>query len=112
MSLESQEASGEASYLAPYDLSVALERLHLFIPALDNEYKDKSLFEPETRDLPLISEFDRKFHEQVPNITLTIDDFWLQGYKVGKTHMDVQRQGDSIEWKKSSRLKAAVIKWI
>ncbi|MFB9215605.1 YhdP family protein [Vibrio sinaloensis] len=102
MSLESQEASGEASYLAPYDLSVALERLHLFIPALDNEYKDKSLFEPETRDLPLISEFDRKFHEQVPNITLTIDDFWLQGYKVGKTHMDVQRQGDSIEWKKLS----------
>lgn len=102
MNLDSQEASGEASYLAPYDLSVALERLHLFIPALDDEYKDKSLFEPEARDLPLINEFDRQFHEQVPNITLTIDDFWLQGYKVGQTHMDVQRQGDSIEWKKLS----------
>ncbi|KHD23749.1 membrane protein [Vibrio caribbeanicus] len=102
MNLESQETSGEASYLAPYDLSVALDRLHLYIPALDTEYKDKSLFQPEAKDLPLISEFDRSFHELLPNITLTIDDFWLQGYKVGKTHMDVQRQGDSIEWKKLS----------
>lgn len=102
MSLDSQEASGEANYLAPYDLSVALERLHLYIPALDNEYKDKSLFEPEEKDSPLISEFDRAFHQQLPNITLAIDDFWLQGYKVGKTRMDVQRQGDVIEWKELS----------
>ena len=102
MSLDSQEASGEASYLAPYDLTVALDRLHLYIPSLDDEYKDKTLFEPESNDLPLISEFDRQFHQQVPNITLAIGDFWLQGYKVGKTHMDVQRQGDTIEWKKLS----------
>jgi uncharacterized protein YhdP len=38
----------------------------------------------------------------IPNITLAIDDFWLQGYKVGKTHLDLQRQGDQIEWKKLS----------
>ncbi|KJY92113.1 membrane protein [Vibrio neptunius] len=102
MSLESQEAAGEASYIEPYDLSVALDRLHVYIPALDAEYKDKTLFEAGKDQKELISHFERAFHEQVPNITLTIDDFWLQGYKVGQTHLDLQRQGERIEWKKLS----------
>ncbi|MCG9584462.1 TIGR02099 family protein [Vibrio tubiashii] len=100
MSLDSQEAKGEASYIEPYDLSVSLERLHVYIPALDKEYKDKGMFEPENNDAPLISHFERTFHEQIPNITLAINDFWLQGYKVGKTHLDLQRQGEKLEWKK------------
>ncbi len=102
MSLESQEATGEATYLEPYDLSIALERLHVFVPALDGEYKDKTMFDQENSTAPLISTFDRTLHQMIPNITLAIDDFWLQGYKVGKTHLDLQRQGDQIEWKKLS----------
>ncbi|WP_345772822.1 YhdP family protein [Vibrio sp. Isolate23] len=102
MSLESQEVAGEASYIEPYDLSIALDRLHVYIPALDTEYKDTSLFEAGKDQKELISDFERTFHEQIPNITLTIDDFWLQGYKVGKTHLDLQRQGDRLEWKKLS----------
>ncbi|ERB62235.1 hypothetical protein N779_27480, partial [Vibrio coralliilyticus OCN008] len=102
MSLDSQEAAGEASYIEPYDLSVALDRLHVYIPALDTEYKDTTLFEAGKDQKELISDFERSFHEQIPNITLTIDDFWLQGYKVGKTHLDLQRQGERLEWKKLS----------
>ncbi|WFB48498.1 YhdP family protein [Vibrio coralliilyticus] len=102
MSLDSQEAVGEASYIEPYDLSVALDRLHVYIPALDTEYKDTTLFEAGKDQKELISDFERSFHEQIPNITLTIDDFWLQGYKVGKTHLDLQRQGERLEWKKLS----------
>jgi uncharacterized protein YhdP len=102
MELDSQEAVGEANYIEPYDLSVALERLHVYIPALDNEYKDTTMFDQAEEDEPLISAFDRSFHQAVPNITLTIDDFWLQGYKVGRTHLDLQRQGDKVEWKKLS----------
>ncbi|MGD8111937.1 YhdP family protein [Vibrio sp. TRT 17S01] len=102
MTLESQEAVGEANYLEPYDLSVALDRLHVYIPALEQEQKETSLFQPEKQSEPLISAFDRKFHDQIPNITLTIDDFWLQGYRVGKTLLDLQRQGDRLEWKKLS----------
>lgn len=102
MNLDSQEAKGEASYLEPYDLSVSLERLHIYVPVLDEELKDKTMFDTTNDEQPLVSAFDRTFHQQIPNITLTIDDFWLQGYKVGKTHLDLQRQGEKIEWKKLS----------
>ncbi len=100
VSLDSQEAKGEARYIEPYDLSVSLERLHVYVPALDEELKDKGMFEPENSQAPLISHFEQTFHDQLPNITLTIKDFWLQGYRVGKTHLDLQRQGDKLEWKK------------
>lgn len=100
MNLDSQEAKGEASYLEPYDLSVSLQRLHVYVPKLDSaEYKDKTMFDVDAQQAPLISHFDRTFHQQVPNITLAIDDFWFQGYKVGKTHLDLQRQGEKLEWK-------------
>lgn len=102
MKLSSQEAKGEATYIAPYDLTVALERLHVFVPALDEEYKDSTLFDIEGEEQPLITEFDRTLHQQIPNLTLTIDDFWFQGYKVGKASLDLQRKGDRVEWKKLS----------
>ncbi|MEL7290740.1 MAG: YhdP family protein [Pseudomonadota bacterium] len=99
-SLDSQEAKGEANYLAPYDLSVALERLHVYLPGLDEETAQPKLFEVESAEQPLISASERQIHQQLPNITLAIDDFWLQGYRVGKAHLDLQRQGDRLEWKK------------
>lgn len=99
LSLDSQEAKGEANYLDPYDLSVALERLHVYVPALDKDRQEPLMFEPENSERPLISAFERQVHQQIPNITLTIDDFWLQGYRVGKAHLDLQRQGDKLEWK-------------
>ncbi|NVD07572.1 TIGR02099 family protein [Vibrio sp. JPW-9-11-11] len=100
ISLDSQEAKGEASYLEPYDLSVALQRLHVYVPGLDAETTQPKLFEDSPQPQPLISAFEREFHQQLPNITLAIDDFWLQGYRVGKAHLDLQRQGDKLEWKK------------
>ncbi|KJY82058.1 membrane protein [Vibrio galatheae] len=100
MSLDSQEAKGEANYIEPYDLSVSLERLHVYVPAFDGTLKDNKVFEPENVEAPLISQFERNFHEQIPNITLTIKDLWLQGYKVGKAHLDLQRKGEKLEWQK------------
>ncbi|MCK6262278.1 TIGR02099 family protein [Vibrio sp. ZSDE26] len=97
--LESQEVSGEASYIEPYDLAVSLDRLHIYIPALDEIDDDQSLLTVETEPKELISSFDRAFHQSMPNLTLTIDDFWLQGYKVGKVNVDLVRQGDKLEWK-------------
>ena len=100
MSLESQEAAGEANYIAPYDLSVSLDRLHVYVPALDKEYKDVTLFKAGRDQRELISDFERSFHEHIPNITLAIEDFWLQGYKVGKAFLDLERHGEVLEWKK------------
>lgn len=103
MQLSSQEAQGEASYIAPYDLSVKLDHLHLFIPGLeDKTNKRRSLFEAEDVNLPLVTKFDRQLHKKLPNITLAIDDLWVQGYKLGQAHLDLHRQGNTLEWRKLS----------
>ncbi|MEZ8825655.1 YhdP family protein [Vibrio amylolyticus] len=105
--LESQEARGEASYIEPYDLSVSLERLHIYIPALDEIDNEQGLLNVEPGPVELISSFDRTFHENMPNLTLAIDDFWLQGYKVGTVNVDLVRQGNKLEWKDISMTSGA-----
>ncbi|EGQ8079244.1 TIGR02099 family protein [Vibrio vulnificus] len=101
--LKSQEAVGQANYLEPYDLAVSLERLHLYVPGLDEKKaQGESLLTAESPEAPLISQFDREFHQLMPNLTLNIDDFWLQGYKVGKVNIDLQRQGKALVWKNIS----------
>ncbi|MCG9611647.1 TIGR02099 family protein [Vibrio harveyi] len=100
LDVDSQEVKGKANYLKPYDLSVSLEHLHLYIPGFDEMTKERSsLFASEDQSAPLISNFDRKFHAEMPNLTLNIDDFWLQGYKVGKVNVDVERGNNRLEWK-------------
>lgn len=96
--LASTEAQGQASYLAPYDLTVALERLNLYLPWLDKVTPPHNSAKHSTLNKS-VTEFERQFHQQIPNLTLMIDDFWLQGYKVGKVNMDFQRQGETLEWK-------------
>lgn len=101
MDVESQEIEGRVNYLEPYDLSVSLDRLHIYVPAIDKVLEEKTPEEEKAKQLrPLISEFERKFHKAMPNLTLVINDFWLQGYNVGKVNVDLQRQNDRLEWKK------------
>ncbi len=99
LNVDSQEATGQANYIQPYDLTVSLDRLHVFIPSLDDEQQQTLLVDIEKQNEPLISDFDRQFHEMMPNLTLAINDFWLQGYKVGKVNLDFQRRGETLEWK-------------
>jgi len=98
MKVDSAEVKGDANYLEPYDLSVSLDRLQLFIPQLDKETEQTTVFQAE-QDQPLISEFDREFHRLMPSLTLNIREFWLQGYKVGKVNIDMERKGDSLSWR-------------
>jgi len=99
MNVDSSEVKGRANYLEPYDLTVALDRLHVYVPSLDDEKSDRPVFQADI-EAPLITEFDRNFHKLMPNLTLNIKDFWLQGYKVGTVNIDLQRQGDRLNWKK------------
>ncbi|HHF2935374.1 TPA: YhdP family protein [Vibrio alginolyticus] len=100
LDVDSQEVKGKANYLKPYDLSVSLEHLHLYIPGFEEMTKERSsIFASEDQNAPLITNFDRKFHAEMPNLTLNIDDFWLQGYKVGKVNVDLQRRENRLEWK-------------
>ena len=100
MQLASQEVEGDINYLAPYDLTVSLDRLHLFVPEWSEKKSEDQLLQRKDEDSPLISELDRKIHDAMPNLTLMIKDFWLQGYKVGKVDVELQRKNDRIEWNK------------
>ncbi len=98
MELDSQEAKGEANYIEPYDLTVSLERLHLNLEDSKTDLGEKSFLDTLDKEEPLISDFDRHFHQHLPNLTVRIDDFWLQGYKVGQANMDLQRRGNKLVW--------------
>ncbi|MCP5303601.1 MAG: TIGR02099 family protein [Pseudomonadales bacterium] len=101
MQVNSQEVKGTANYLKPANLSVSLDQLHLYIPGLETLEKEQtSIFANEDQNAPLISDFDRQFHAEMPNLRLHIDDFWLQGYKVGNVDVDLQRSDQRLEWKK------------
>nr|WP_319555276.1 YhdP family protein [uncultured Vibrio sp.] len=101
MQVNSQEVKGKANYLKPNDLTVSLDHLHLYIPGFDEIEKNRSsIFASEDQNAPLITKFDRQFHDEMPNLKLNINDFWLQGYKVGKVNVDLQRRDDRLEWKK------------
>lgn len=97
--INSQETQGEASYIEPYDLSVSLKQLHLYVPQLAEAMQSDTATPNVQDNQQLITQFDRDFHQLIPNLTLLIDDFWLQGYKVGRLNMDFQRQGDRLVWK-------------
>ena len=100
MNIDSQEVKGEATYFEPYDISVALERLHIFVPSLESNNIKQEMFDNKSTITKEKEAFARNLHQMLPNITLKVDDFWFQGYKVGHAHLDLQRQGDKLEWKK------------
>lgn len=97
--LNSQEAKGDATYIDPYDLSVSLDRMHLYIPELEQLEDENPLVVSSDQKNVGITPFERDFYRLMPNLTLVINDFWLQGYKVGKLNMDVQRQENQLRWK-------------
>ncbi|MDR9826304.1 YhdP family protein [Vibrio sp. FNV 38] len=100
LNLDSQQAKGKASYVSNSDLSVSLERLNIYVPGLDEVLaQEPKLIESAEVDQPLISNADRQLHQAIPNVELNIDDFWLQGYKVGQVNVELQREGDTLNWK-------------
>ncbi len=99
-SVNSQEIKGQANYIEPYDLSVTLDRLHIFVPALDEESPRPFISAHNNKDQPLISDFDRQLHKWMPDLSLVINDLWLQGYKVGKVDVELLRNGNALDWEK------------
>ncbi len=99
-SLDSQEVQGNLSYLAPYDLTIDLSRFHLYIPGfeqtLDSERHEPIINQHDAS--PQVSALERTLYQMMPNLTLNIDDFWLQGYKVGKLTAQVERRADRLSW--------------
>ena len=45
MNIDSQEVKGEATYFEPYDISIALERLHIFLPSLESNNIKQEMFD-------------------------------------------------------------------
>nr|WP_211092050.1 YhdP family protein [Vibrio agarilyticus] len=97
MEIDSQQVEGQARYLAPYDLAVSLSRLHLRLPQFDEQNWSQQTLKKQA-DEPEVSTFDRQLFADMPNLTLNIEDFWLQGYKVGEVNLVLERDGDSLNW--------------
>lgn len=99
--LDSQEAKGEASYSDNNELHLALNRLHVYVPELDVlAEEDESIITQDNPQAPLVTDFERSLFDVLPDTQLTIDNFWFQGYKVGKVDMDVERSGNKLVWNK------------
>ncbi len=98
LDVDSAEIKGQANYFEPYNLTIDLERLHIYLPALDKEHGDAPVFQA-AEEAPLITHFDRQLHRLTPNLLLSINDFWLQGYKVGVVNVDLQKQGKRLNWR-------------
>lgn len=101
INLSSSEIVGSGHYRNKKDLSLDLKSVHIFIPEWDNKQDNQGvqLISDKAKDEPLISEFDRQFHQYMPNLSLKIGDLWLQGYKVGTVDMQLQRDKDKLVWK-------------
>ena len=92
--VNSQEIDGKASWKGNDDLLVQLDNLHIFIPNLEKPENQKRLNQANDND-PVISDFDRDFFRLMPNLELTINDTWVQGYKLGKVDTKLHRKANS-----------------
>jgi uncharacterized protein (TIGR02099 family) len=92
--VNSQEVDGKASWKGNDDLLVQLDNLHIFIPSLDKPENQKRLNQA-NNDEPVISDFDREFFRLMPNLELTINDTWVQGYKLGKVDTKLHKKANT-----------------
>lgn len=100
MTLNSQEAQGHATYLPSNQLQVVLDRLHLYVPALDEYKQDKPIIvEDNPKQTPLVTDIDRSLFKLLPSLKVNVHDFWFQGYKVGDLDMDMVREKHLLSWK-------------
>ncbi|CED72365.1 putative exported protein [Aliivibrio wodanis] len=88
--IQSQEVDGKASWKNSDDLLVQLDNLHLYIPSLDKPENQKRLNQAKSDD-PIVSDFDREFFNLMPNLELTINDAWIQGYRLGSVNSKLKK---------------------
>ncbi|EPE37732.1 YhdP family protein [Candidatus Photodesmus anomalopis] len=98
----SQEFQGKANYIELSKLSISLERLYLYSPKFSKTIKNNLWSIEKKPDSYSTKSFNRIFHKVMPNLTLTITDFWLQGYKVGKVNINIKRDREKLKFKKIS----------
>ncbi|PMM82667.1 YhdP family protein [Vibrio breoganii] len=103
--IDSSQVKGKAEYDGS-NLGINLSLLQLYL-AEPKSLVEKSVAKTEVKDSkgetqPLITDFDRKFFEKMPNLDLKIDDFWMQGYKVGKVDVVMNHDGQRIVWDKAN----------
>ncbi|MFV0576279.1 MAG: YhdP family protein [Vibrio sp.] len=100
MTVNSSEVVGTGNYRNNKDLSLVLKSVHIFVPEWDAPTdKNTKLLEEKDKNAKLVSDFDRQFHENMPNLDLKVGDLWVQGYKVGSVDMQLERQDDRLVWK-------------
>jgi uncharacterized protein (TIGR02099 family) len=98
--LESAQSTGKLEWLDSNKLDVHLDTFNIYLPSLDSE-EDVARDGPKLdENTPLISDFDRAFFAQVPDTKIRIDDFWVQGYKVGEMDVDLVKRDNTLYWER------------
>ncbi|MGF1680633.1 YhdP family protein [Photobacterium minamisatsumaniensis] len=99
MQLASREAKGEAVWPDNGPINIMLDNLHLNIPNMDDpEISDapRKKYQPQ-RDIPPATDFDRSMMLNIPEMDITMNDAWLQGYRLGSVSGKVRRDGSMLE---------------
>ncbi len=101
LSLNSQEVQGHATYLPSNQLNVSLDRLHLYLPVLEEKDHEKPIIvEDKPKQTPLVTELEHSLFTLLPSLKVNVQDFWFQGYKVGELTMDMVRKKHQLSWNK------------
>ncbi|GAD78691.1 YhdP family protein [Vibrio ezurae] len=104
-SADSSQLKGKADYDGKH-LGVHLSKLQLYLAdpenLVDESIVDDNDLKQNKTAKPLISDFDKTFFAKMPSFDLQIDDFWMQGYKVGKVDVVMKHDGNRIVWDKAN----------
>ncbi|OBT17431.1 TIGR02099 family protein [Vibrio sp. UCD-FRSSP16_10] len=105
LNIDSSQIKGKADYDGQH-LNVALSQLQLYLAdpesLVDESVVDQNDLKNQEKPKPLISDFDRSFFANIPSFDLKIDDFWMQGYKVGKVDVVMKHDGQRLVWDKAN----------
>lgn len=100
LNLSSQEMEGTGIYTKSNALSLNLSKLHVYVPALEHADKKDATVIGALKNAPAkVTDLEKTLYRILPDLTLSIHDFWLQGYKVGAVTIDMQRQKQALELK-------------
>ncbi len=97
--VDSSQVKGSAEYDGK-NLTANLSQLQLYVSKPEKIVDDVAVTPSEKQ--PPITDFDRAFFNKMPNLNLKIDDFWMQGYKVGSVDIDMQHDGSKMVWNKAN----------
>lgn len=95
----SNEAVGKVEIYDRRPWLAHFKKLFVFYPTADlQKSSDPSLKSVPKLESAMATDFDKELYRLMPDFTLKADDFWFQGFSLGKVAGNVRRIGNAITW--------------